>query len=219
MGSIPPTTAAEKSFIAGPAFVDFTQETASTDQFAPDSVAPQSATGSQVLQSIYDGESLLGTLNALASASPSMAAWAAQEEKTISQQIAHEFGLLIAGSTFPLFPISPGQGTSSDSIQGMLNLLQSNPTSSNLNTAMSSVMAAIEQADPGDPNLQQEGSSLQATLSAYLNNPSSQNHQALLAAQMAFDQTLSNDGISMQTFSGGSIQDFEGAIDDIISLA
>jgi len=219
MGYIPPTTAAEKSFIAGPAFVDFTQETASTAQLPLDSIDPNSATGSQVLQSIYDGETLLGQLASMASASPGMSAWVAQEEQTISQQIAHEFGLLI-GSRFPLTypePI-PGQGAASDTIDGMMDRLQHNHAPSNLYTAMSSVMAAIEQVDPGDTQLQQEGSSLQAALSAYLSAPTMQTRQALLGMESTFVQRLQSDGIGSDTFPGGGGWTLEGAIQNIATM-
>jgi len=224
MGYIPPTTAAETSFIAGPAYVDFTQETASTAQLPMDSIDPNSSTGSQVLQTIYDGETLLGQLASMASASPGMSAWVAQEEQTISQQIAHEFGLLIAGSATPQFQpiplLSDGQGTSSDSIQNMLDMLEKNHSPSQINTAMSSVIAAEEQAAPGDTQLQQAGSSLEATLSAYLADPSSENLYALSLAQTAYDNRLKTDEIDTKRFAGsGGEGAFEAAIDNILGIA
>jgi hypothetical protein len=177
MAYIQPTNGVETNFLASTPFINFTQETASLTLLPPDSIDPNSATGSQVLNSIYDGDSLLAALAAMATASPGMSAWVVQEEQTISQQIGQELQWLISSST------APGPPTASNSI-------------SSANAAMASAIASAEQVAPGDTQLQQDGTILQATSSTYLSDPSFQNHQAFLAAQGAFLQKMQNDTAS-----------------------
>lgn len=192
MTYIQPTNGVETNFLASTPFINFTQETASFSLLSPDSINPNSATGSQVLNSIYNGDSLLATLSAMATSSPGMSAWVVQEEQTISQQIAQELGLLTSSSIGPGAPIA------------------SNAISSEL-AAMNAAVAKAEQVAPGDTLLQQDGTTLLATYSTYITDPTSQTYQAFLAAQSAFVHEMQSG------YSAATASSFDASVNQIIS--